>query len=250
VKTSEIGIALITEFEGFPNGGRPYNDPVGLATVGYGHLIARRRVNDSDRRARWLAGQRTPGVLTLAEGRALLAADLAAREAAVDAMVTVALTQGQFDALVSLAFNIGEGNLRSSTVLRRLNQREVRGAADAFMMWNKAGVPLQVLGGLTRRRKAERARFLAGGGPGPKAPVVRPRAGNFTPAEEQWIDEFDRLAHAHRNPDRRERLRAEMTLQRKRIWRRAQPVAKGGDGRGWEYGNRRERYHALLQRTN
>jgi lysozyme len=245
VRTSDTGIALITEFEGFPNGGRPYNDPVGFATVGYGHLIARRRVVGSDRGKRWLPGQKTAGVLTIAEAKTLLRKDLVSREQAVDRLVDVPLTQGQFDALVSLLFNIGEANFAKSSVLRRLNQRDYASAADAFLMWNKAGNPLRVFEGLTRRRKAERARFLAGG----STTVRTADVGPLTPSEEDWIAEYDRLVASRRDPHRRVALRRAMTRQRKRIWRRAQPRSNGGDGKGWEHSNRRGRYHALLRRT-
>jgi lysozyme len=241
VRTSDGGIVLITKFEGFPNGGRPYNDPVGFATVGYGHLIARRRVNQADRSARWLRNQRTPGVLTLGEAKRLLGTDLRSRERAVERLVNVPLTQGQFDCLVSFVFNVGEAAFESSGVRRRLNQRDYAGAADALMLWNKAGNPLRVFEGLTRRRTAERARFLAG-----RVPADR---GRFTASERRWIDEYDRLVAARRDPHRRAQLRQAMMLQRKRIWRHAQPRAKGGDGHGWEHSNRRERYHALLRRT-
>uniref|UniRef100_C5CJR6 Lysozyme n=1 Tax=Variovorax paradoxus (strain S110) TaxID=543728 RepID=C5CJR6_VARPS len=71
-------------------------------------------------------------------------------------------TQAQFDALVSLAYNIGLANFRGSTVLRKFNQGDDIGAADAILMWNKAGG--KVMLGLKRRRTAERARFLGASG--------------------------------------------------------------------------------------
>jgi lysozyme len=245
VRTSSIGIDLIAQFEGFPNGGRPYNDPVGFATVGFGHLIARRRVTEADRRATWLPGQQRPGVLTLAEAKRLLGRDLASREQGVARLVKVPLTQGQFDALSSFVFNLGEGAFASSTLLRRLNQRDYAGAADAFLAWNKAGNPPRVLEGLTRRRKAERARFLAGG----PTTVQAADSGPFTPNESRWIAEYDGLTASRRDPHRRKALRRAMTLQRKTIWRRAQPATVGGDGLGWQHSNRRGRYEALLRRT-
>ena len=253
MKTSPAGIGLITEFEGFPNGGRPYNDPVGLATVGYGHLIAHRRVTQGDRAKRWIRGQRTPGVLTQIEAAALLSQDLRPREQVVADLVDVPLTQSQFDALVSLVYNIGERAFANSTVLRRLNAGDYRGAADAFLMWNKAGSPPRPLEGLTRRRKAERARFLGGGGrPASLAPeddgAEDPFAG-YTEHEVRLIREYDRLKREQRDVERRRALRREMTAQRKRIWRRAQPVQAGGDGKGWDHHARRDRYHSLLSRT-
>jgi lysozyme len=245
VRISDVGLELITHFEGFPNGGRPYNDPVGFATVGYGHLIARRPVTAADRGARWIQGQTTPGRLTLAEGKRLLRKDLKEFEDGVDRLVKVALTEGQFDALVSFAFNVGLGGLGGSTALRRLNQRDYAGAANALLMWNKAGNPPRELPGLTRRRKAERARFLAGGTTVPNTADHGP----FTASERDWFAEYDRLLADRRDPHRRAELRRAMILQRKRIWRRAQPRAEGGDGHGWDHKNRRGRYRALLRRT-
>jgi lysozyme len=244
MRTSPAGIKLITEFEGFPNGGRPYNDPVGFATVGYGHLIARRRVADEDRKAIWMPGQKRPGVLTQAEARTLLKRDLAVRERHVEQLARVQLSQGQFDALVSFTFNVGEGNVERSTVLRKLNAGDNRGAADAFMMWNKGDNPLRVLAGLTRRREAERALFLAHGGNGGNGGQVAEI--HFTDGERKAVPEYDRLVRQGGDAPRLATLRDTMTRQRKRIFHRAQP---GGDGRGWDYADRRRRYLALRKRT-
>jgi hypothetical protein len=73
--------------------------------------------------------------------------------------VTAPLTQNQFDALVCFAFNVGNGALLSSTLLRELNKRDYAAAANQFLRWNKAGG--HELPGLTRRREAERRLFLA-----------------------------------------------------------------------------------------
>ena len=67
-------------------------------------------------------------------------------------------TQAQFDALVSFAFNLGVGNLKKSTLLKKFNAGDVQGAALQFKSWNKAGG--KVLAGLTRRREAEMKLFL------------------------------------------------------------------------------------------
>ena len=72
--------------------------------------------------------------------------------------VQVPLTQGQYDALVSFAYNLGLAALKSSTLLRLLNARNYAGAAAQFPRWNRAGG--KVLPGLTRRREAERVMFL------------------------------------------------------------------------------------------
>jgi lysozyme len=78
-------------------------------------------------------------------------------EAGVKRLVKVPLAQGQFDALVSFSFNVGLGALGSSTLLRKLNAGDYRGAAAEFPRWNKAGG--KVYEGLTRRRAAERSLF-------------------------------------------------------------------------------------------
>jgi lysozyme len=67
--------------------------------------------------------------------------------------VKVPLTQKQFDALYSLCFNIGETNFKKSTVVKKINENDLQGAADAILMWNKPDV-------LVNRRKRERALFL------------------------------------------------------------------------------------------
>ena len=73
-------------------------------------------------------------------------------------LVKVDLTQNEFDALVSLIYNIGSGNFKSSTLLRILNQKKYDAAANQFLRWNKAGG--RVLAGLTKRREHERELFL------------------------------------------------------------------------------------------
>ena len=74
-------------------------------------------------------------------------------------MLTVEVTQNQCDALVSFAFNLGPANLKSSTLLRKVNSGDFNGAAEEFPKWNHAGG--QVLAGLTARRNAEKNLFLS-----------------------------------------------------------------------------------------
>lgn len=78
----------------------------------------------------------------------------------VDAAVTVELTQKEYDMLVDFAFNVGLGNFRGSTLLRKLNEGDKQGAADEFPKWNKGGG--KVMKGLQRRRYTNRAVFLGG----------------------------------------------------------------------------------------
>jgi len=145
---STRGLNLIAGFEGFV--ARPYNDAAGHATIGYGHLLHYGPVTLADLHG-W-------GTITVARGLELLDADAARFERAVGLLVTVPVSQGEFDALVSFAFNVGERALAGSTLLRLLNQSNRVEAADEFLRWNRAGG--RVLAGLTRRRQAERHLFL------------------------------------------------------------------------------------------
>lgn len=91
-------------------------------------------------------------------------ADLLARMtgigAHIDSLVVVPVTDEQKGAMCDLAYNIGTGAFESSTLLRMLNGHNTQGAADQFLVWNKSGG--NVLGGLTKRRQAERALFILG----------------------------------------------------------------------------------------
>ena len=104
-------------------------------------------------------------VITEAQAEQLLRSDLAWVEDVIDRLIKVPLTQNQHDAVGSLIFNIGEGNFSGSTVLRRLNIGNYKGAADAFLMWNKQRDDqtgkMNVLRGLTKRRQQERDLFNA-----------------------------------------------------------------------------------------
>ncbi len=153
MRTSVRGVDMIASFEGFPDQ-QPYNDPTNFATVGYGHLLHRSPVTAGDRR-RWSG-------ITKTRAKAMLAEDVGRFEAAVNRVVEVPLSQGQFDALVSFSFNVGEGALVGSTLLRKLNRRDYNGAHREFARWNKGGG--RVLPGLTRRRAAE-AKLFGGGKP-------------------------------------------------------------------------------------
>ncbi len=104
-------------------------------------------------------------IITEAKAEELLLKDLAWVEAAIKKHVKVPLTQNQYDAVASLVYNIGEGGFAGSTVCRKLNEKDYKGAADAFLMWNKqrnkATGQMEPLRGLTRRREEERSLFLA-----------------------------------------------------------------------------------------
>lgn len=169
MKVSKRGVEFIANHEGFR--GYAYNDPVNHATVGFGHLLHHGPVTAADQQ-RW--GTKERPKLSREQALKLLALDLTGRETAVDRLVKVKLNQNEFDALVSLFFNIGEGNFQRSTLLKRLNEGNRKAAAEQFAVWNKAGVPLKVLPGLTTRRAAEAKLFLT-----PvkeKTPVAKPKS--------------------------------------------------------------------------
>jgi lysozyme len=161
---SPKGVEFIAEFEGLPNGGRPYNDPVGYATVGYGHLIAYRPVLEADHGDIWVPGQKTPGKLTHAEAKKLLRQDLARKyEPAVRALFAVngplvnTFNQHLYDALVSFAYNLGTGSLVGApgfeTMGRAIQSGKPKKIADAMTLYVYGGT--QRLPGLVRRRNAE-----------------------------------------------------------------------------------------------
>jgi GH24 family phage-related lysozyme (muramidase) len=137
---NDKGLRILKSFEGLRL--EAYLDPVGVWTIGYGTT----------------SGVRSGMVITATEAEDLLRQDLRRFEAAVAENVKVSINDDQFSALVSFTYNVGEGALSSSTLLRLLNQGNIQGAADQFPRWNKAGG--RVLAGLTRRRNAERALFL------------------------------------------------------------------------------------------
>lgn len=97
-------------------------------------------------------------IVTEDEGRAMFRRELAKHEAAVRRLVTVDLTQSQFDALVSFSYNVGAGALQKSTLLKYLNAGDYARAASHFADYKKAGG--KVLKGLVRRRAAEAALFM------------------------------------------------------------------------------------------
>lgn len=135
MKTSLAGIELIKEFESLRLSA--YLCPANVWTIGWGHT----------------EGVRKGDTITRAQADAYLAGDLFGFEQDVDRLVKVPLTQSQFDALVSFAFNIGVDALAKSTLLRKLNSGQYDAVPLELARWNKAGG--KVLPGLVRRRKAE-----------------------------------------------------------------------------------------------
>jgi lysozyme len=139
---------------------RPYRCPALLWSVGVGHVIdpAHIAVKYEERRNLPIPDGWDRS-LTMGEVDAILSQDLARFERGVARLCPASTGhQGQFDALVSFAFNVGLGNLQRSSIRMRYNRGDVEGAADAFLMWTKAAG--KVLPGLVKRRNDERALFL------------------------------------------------------------------------------------------
>ena len=142
------GLAAIQRHEGLRLDA--YQDSAGVWTIGYG----------STKYADGTPVRQGDMLQSNAAADALFRETLREYESVVSRSVLVPLSQPQFDALVSLAYNIGTQAFRDSTLLKRLNTHNYAGAANEFLRWNKAGG--QVLEGLRRRREAERAMFLSG----------------------------------------------------------------------------------------
>lgn len=141
MKTSFEGKKIIKFYEGLRL--EAYLCPAGVWTIGYGHT-----------------GIDVYEGLKITSTRAeyLLSSDLIRFELGIRNYVKVALNQNQFDALVSFAYNVGLGAFASSTLLKKLNQKDYVGASEEFENWVYANG--KVLAGLTERRKSEKELFL------------------------------------------------------------------------------------------
>lgn len=121
-----------------------YKCPAGIWTIGYGHTGGVRE------------GQR----ITEEEALDLLVEDLRAHAERLAPKVKVQVADGQYIALLSLAFNVGVGAVAKSTLLRLLNAGDIEAAGDEFLKWTYAAG--RELPGLVRRRREERKLFLEG----------------------------------------------------------------------------------------
>jgi len=228
MKISQAGLDLISRFEGLRL--TAYRDPVGILTIGFGHTGADVR----------------PGMkITRKRAFELLRKDTTGAAREVQRLVKRPLKQCQFDALCSLVFNAGSAPLHG-TLGRRLNDGDITGAHAEFAKWVKGRFHgrLVTFEGLVRRRAAEAAMFAG------SSNVHDPTA-VLTTEERRWVRRFDKLVAERkgRSPEA-EGLFVKMKRQRKTIWRLAQPAENGGDGNGWHFRHRIERYRALLARTS
>lgn len=141
MQISEDGLDLIKQSEGFR--AQTYKDVAGYPTVGYGHKLR--------------PGESFPNGVTEQQATQILLEDVEMAEAAVGRLVHVALTQGQYDALVDFVFNLGQGALASSTLLRDLNASEYALAGLQLLLWSHArvGGREEEVSALKQRRQAE-----------------------------------------------------------------------------------------------
>ncbi|WP_296445495.1 lysozyme [Rhodoferax sp. UBA5149] len=163
-EVSQAGVDLVKSFEGIPDGDPttvnidPYLDPIQIWTIGWGHAIrqnGRYLRGPGDRAAAYAL---YAGGITKPQAERLLEADLIDVGRDLLPSVRVPLSDNEFAALVSFAFNLGVNNLKSSTLLRELNEGDRVAAADQFSRWVLAdGVKMA---GLVRRRQAERDLFM------------------------------------------------------------------------------------------
>jgi lysozyme len=140
-KPSPAAVGVIKHFEGYSP--IRYQDVAGYPTLGFGHLIK--------------PGEKIQEPLLGEAAELLLQQDIASKAAAVNARVSVPLYQGQYDSLVSWTYNLGEGALKGSTMLKKINAARHEEVPGQMKRWTRAGG--KVLKGLERRREAEVALY-------------------------------------------------------------------------------------------
>ena len=167
MKLSKVGADLMHRYEGYRT--RPYLCPAHIWTIGYGHVLYQEQIRLPVVRVDGYSGvirkefplkPEDNRVWSRDEIEELFGKDVSSFErGALRLSPNLAGRQGAFDAVVSFAFNAGLGNYQRSQIRMRNDRGDFSGAADAFLMWTKGGG--RELPGLVRRRKDERALFLA-----------------------------------------------------------------------------------------
>ena len=147
MKISSRGLELIKEFEGFSS--VSYLCPAKIPTIGYGNTF-------------WEDGRKVKMGEQISKEKALELLEYVVNKdfsQKIYPLIKVEISQNQFDSMVSLAYNIGVGAFSKSTLLKKVNANDFKGAGDEFLKWNKSGG--KPLLGLTRRRERERELFLS-----------------------------------------------------------------------------------------
>lgn len=162
---NKAGLEIIKSFEGIADGNPatvnldPYLDPVGIWTIGFGHALR-------DTEGQLLRGAANQAVarnmfpfgITIQRAEKMLSIDSEDAACGVEHAVRTELNDNQFSAVVSLVFNIGVGNFKKSTMLKKLNSCDFAAASTEFARWNLGNG--KVLKGLVKRREAERKLFV------------------------------------------------------------------------------------------
>ena len=145
MKISSLGLELIKEFEGFS--ANAYLCPAKKVTIGYGNTF-------------YADGTKVKLGEQISKTDALELLEKVVNKDFADKIfpaIKVPVAQNQFDAMCSLAYNIGTGSFLKSTLLKKVNAGDFIGASEEFLKWNKSGG--KELLGLTRRRKREQDLF-------------------------------------------------------------------------------------------
>ena len=153
MKISDNGLRLIQEFESFEP--KPYLDSAKVWTIGYGstYYPNGKKVTKFDKPINRLYAETIQRNVIKNDFEPVI------NELLEKEIASGFITQNMFDAILSLTYNIGVNGFKRSSVLRLLKQGDKQNAADAFLLWNKAGG--KVLKGLINRRKKERELFLS-----------------------------------------------------------------------------------------
>lgn len=231
MQISVAGLALIERFEGFV--GHPYQDSVGVWTIGYGHTHG--------------VTSESPNI-TQAEAVELLGVDVDSQYGAAVNATGIPLNQNQFDATTSFVYNLGPGVLESSSTFgSHLRARDWNGAANAMLGYDHAGG--QELAGLLARRELERALFLS--------PVLKPLTPVqiLTHGEQHLVNQYTAASkHPHFHAHELRELHVKLTTARKRVWVAAERGIDATNGKkvapGWGLENRRARYALLSKLTD
>ena len=158
MKVSDRCIEMIRHHEGVRF--KPYKCPARLWTVGVGHVLYPEQGKLLlDQRDGFQLKTEDARVFSAEEVNAILRYDLSRFESGVSKLLPVVLTQGQFDALVSFAFNLGLGGVQRSTLRQKVLRGEMEEAANEFLKFTRGGG--KILPGLVKRRNDERALFLS-----------------------------------------------------------------------------------------
>jgi lysozyme len=150
MKMSANGLNLLEQWEGFKL--KVYKDSAGLPTIGVGHLLTKSELTSGKIGIKGAAVKYADG-LTNQQVIDLLAQDVAPVGQIVTKSVKVPLTQNQFDALVSFAFNVGNAAFTGSTLLKVLNDKQYKEVPTQLLRWTRSGG--KVVPGLLNRRENE-----------------------------------------------------------------------------------------------